>query len=79
MARPVEPLRPMPRSPEEAVRDIEWVFENQPCGGWSERDRRVFLEGLGLEYKPLGDYSRDELKAILTELRRLKMILYRKR
>lgn len=74
-----DPLRPMPTSPAEAIRDIEWVFDNQPSGGWDERDRRVFVEGIGLEYKPLARYSRDELKAILGEMRRLKMVLYRKR
>ena len=63
-----------PKSRAEAISQIEAVYSYQ---GWDERDKTVNAEGLGLEYKPLDDYSNDELKIILTDAEKTGMILYR--
>lgn len=67
-----------PKTAAEAIRDIRETFKSQPMGGWDKRDQQVYLEGLGLEPKRLEAYTPEEIKTILRDLVKSRMVLYRK-
>jgi len=73
--QPIDPKTPRPTKRSEAISLIAETFSSAG-NNWSDREQAVFLKSLGLsgDWKTFGN---DDLKTILNELERLKMVIFK--
>ena len=65
-----------PKNLSEARDQIERTYQEQAKGeGWDQRQRKTYEESIGLEYKPLPSYTKEELTIIYDDMVSSRMIL----